>query len=636
MRKLAGIFGLTGVVLSLSFSPLIYSQTQESNNSSQTPAANGNTAVSATVPRLVTLNGVIRDRTGRPLTGVVGLRFALYKEQNGTPLWTEVQNTQLDEQGRYTVLLGATRGEGLPTELFAASDSHWLGVQALLPDEEEQPRLLLVSVPYALKAADADTLGGKPLSAFVLSETSEDSNAPDSSEKKLSESDANVFAVSGTGSVNKLPKWQDTAGTLIDSAVFESGGNVGIGTTAPIGTLNVLKEGAPNYITLSAYGADVYDKGFLVRTARGTSSSPQAVQQGNAIFNLYGQGHDGLDYGVAAGISMAVDGAVSVGKVPGTILFQTSNSAGTFAERMRVNSSGNVGIGTASPTAKLDVAGDLNLSSGGMLRFNGAPFLHKFGAYNTFAGVGAGNLTMTGPYNTGVGASALFANTTGDSNTALGALSLAVNTTGHQNSALGAGALMANTTGINNTAAGESALTANTTGSRNTAVGNSALVSNTTGSFSVAVGEAALLSNTASENTAVGYNALQANTTGTPNTAVGNLALYSNTTGSFNNAFGDHALYANTTGIRNNAFGRFALDKNTTGNENIAIGNFAGSPNSTDANVTGSANIFIGFNSGPGTPTQLSNAAAIGANARVSASRTWPRQRPRRGKIIPA
>jgi len=27
---------------------------------------------------------------------------------------------------------------------------------------------MLLSVPYALKAADADTVGGKPLSAFVL------------------------------------------------------------------------------------------------------------------------------------------------------------------------------------------------------------------------------------------------------------------------------------------------------------------------------------------------------------------------------------------------------------------------------------------------------------------------------------
>ena len=32
----------------------------------------------------------------------------------------------------------------------------------------EQPRVLLVSVPYALKALDAETIGGKPASAFMM------------------------------------------------------------------------------------------------------------------------------------------------------------------------------------------------------------------------------------------------------------------------------------------------------------------------------------------------------------------------------------------------------------------------------------------------------------------------------------
>src|SRR3990170_1578308 len=54
-----------------------------------------------------------------------------------------------------------------------ASRAGW-GVQAIQSRDregavlEEQPRILLVSVPYALKAADAETLGGKPASAFVL------------------------------------------------------------------------------------------------------------------------------------------------------------------------------------------------------------------------------------------------------------------------------------------------------------------------------------------------------------------------------------------------------------------------------------------------------------------------------------
>src|SRR5260370_11287193 len=121
------------------------------------------------VPRLVKFAGTFKDEQGQPRTGVVGVTFAIYKEQEGgAPLWLETQNVELDEQGHYSVLLGGTKSEGLPLELFSSGETRWLGVQVNLPKELEQPRVLLVSVPYALKAADAETLGGKPFSAFVL------------------------------------------------------------------------------------------------------------------------------------------------------------------------------------------------------------------------------------------------------------------------------------------------------------------------------------------------------------------------------------------------------------------------------------------------------------------------------------
>src|SRR6267142_4246352 len=121
------------------------------------------------VPRLVKFAGTPKDELGKSRTGIVGVTFAVYKEQEGgAALWLETQNVELDEQGRYTALLGATKSEGLPLELFTTGEPRWLGVQVNLPKELEQPRVLLVSVPYALKAADAETLGGKSLSSFVL------------------------------------------------------------------------------------------------------------------------------------------------------------------------------------------------------------------------------------------------------------------------------------------------------------------------------------------------------------------------------------------------------------------------------------------------------------------------------------
>src|SRR5205823_5854253 len=121
------------------------------------------------VPRLIKFSGVVKDATGKVMTGQLGLTLALYElQQGGSPLWVETQSVRADEQGRYTALLGAESADGLPLDLFTGGKALWLGVQPQLPGMGEQPRVLLVAVPYALKAADADTLGGRPASAYAL------------------------------------------------------------------------------------------------------------------------------------------------------------------------------------------------------------------------------------------------------------------------------------------------------------------------------------------------------------------------------------------------------------------------------------------------------------------------------------
>ena len=129
---------------------------------------NSTTACSQGVPHVVKFSGMLKNTAGAPLSGVVAIKFVIYGEpMQGTALWQETQNTQLDQQGHYEVMLGSTGSEGIPMELFTSGEQRWLGVQALLPGREEEPRVLLVSVPYALEAADAQTLGGLPASAFA-------------------------------------------------------------------------------------------------------------------------------------------------------------------------------------------------------------------------------------------------------------------------------------------------------------------------------------------------------------------------------------------------------------------------------------------------------------------------------------
>jgi hypothetical protein len=112
-----------------------------------------------TTPPLIKFSGVLKDYIGRPLMGTAVVTFKLYASQDGGELlWSESQLVEADEEGHYTVLLGASEKAGLPLELFSTGRAQWLGVQP--EGHEEQPRVLLVAVPYALKAADADTVGG--------------------------------------------------------------------------------------------------------------------------------------------------------------------------------------------------------------------------------------------------------------------------------------------------------------------------------------------------------------------------------------------------------------------------------------------------------------------------------------------
>ena len=57
---------------------------------------------------------------------------------------------------------------GLAPDLFLSGGDRWLGVQLQAPGYDEQERLRIVTVPYASKACDAHSLGGKPASAFLL------------------------------------------------------------------------------------------------------------------------------------------------------------------------------------------------------------------------------------------------------------------------------------------------------------------------------------------------------------------------------------------------------------------------------------------------------------------------------------
>lgn len=123
--------------------------------------------VAQSPPRLVPASGVARDAAGNLHSGSVAVTFAIYETQDGgDPLWKETQSLTLDAAGQYSTLLGMTSKEGLPQELFSESAARWLAVS--IDGGPEGPRSFWASVPYALKAADAETVGGLPAEAFVV------------------------------------------------------------------------------------------------------------------------------------------------------------------------------------------------------------------------------------------------------------------------------------------------------------------------------------------------------------------------------------------------------------------------------------------------------------------------------------
>jgi hypothetical protein len=517
----------------------------------QTQSANTLTAV----PKLVHFAGSFHPAVSQP-AGMIGATFAIYSEQEGgTPLWTEEQNVELDASGNYTALLGVTKNGGVPAELFAGGEARWLQVKFYAPSEVDLPRVLLVSVPYALKAGDADTLGGKPASAYLLAGLS--TSAPPSEAALPTQPETAVPvgktaavrpAFTTTGTTNYISKFTDTSGDVGNSVMYQNGNNIGLGTTAaaipfdirptpgsPFAQLGVAQ--TVDYMTL--FASDTYGPAFYWDPTK-------ALRFGKGGTSLY--------------------------------------NANGFVEYMRIQPNGYVGIGTQTPGTTLEVNGNAQVDGGSILASGGAPVIQFFnnGSNNFSAGLSALPPATTGTQNTAVGNFVLHANTTGGNNVATGSFALYANTTGGDNVATGVVALAGNTTGGNNVAYGTSALNANTTATNNAAFGTSALIHNT-----------------------IGGN----------NTAVGNCAMYSNTTGSNNTAIGsDCALGGNTTGSNNIGIGAngFGGGNITTTSDNIEIGNAGTSADSGAIRIGAAGTQTTAFIAGIyGVTTSASNAVPV-------------------------
>lgn len=130
----------------------------------------GTHGLHGSVPPLIKFAGTLRDLQGQSGgSNKINASFALYADETGgTPLWSERHNLVLDSQGRFTALLGSASPGGLPSNLFVSGEALWVGITP--EDGIERARTMLTSVPYALQAASAQTLGGRSPDQFVTAE----------------------------------------------------------------------------------------------------------------------------------------------------------------------------------------------------------------------------------------------------------------------------------------------------------------------------------------------------------------------------------------------------------------------------------------------------------------------------------
>ena len=146
-------------------------------------------------------------------------------------------------------------------------------------------------------------------------------------------------SVTGTGTTNFVSKWLDSD-TIQDSIIFDNGTNVGIGTTTPLANLDVKEtttDVAGQIIVGGSIASSTDDTPFGKLCFANTAA---ANSQPNKIL-------------------ASIEGRKNGSSNRGILTFDVADGSGSNWEKMRIDSYGNVGIGTSgtNPADKLHVQG---------------------------------------------------------------------------------------------------------------------------------------------------------------------------------------------------------------------------------------------------------------------------------------
>jgi hypothetical protein len=247
-------------------------------------------AALAEVPHLMNYQGVLTDAGGSPVDSTHDLTFKIYADSAwaAPALWTE-DHTGVDvDNGVFNVILGTLTP--LPEGLFADGE-RWIGL-TVDSDTEMTPRMRITSVPWALRAAAADTaLYVGPHDHNDLYYTKTELSTPGSINEPSNPVDWSKLKGVPPGFADGVDDGgaePDSVWTIAGDNMYSTvAGNVGIGETFPAAKLDV----GGDINTSSSYSIE----GSVVLDVDGTSLAVGKATGGaetgyNNTFVGYGAG----------------------------------------------------------------------------------------------------------------------------------------------------------------------------------------------------------------------------------------------------------------------------------------------------------------------------------------------------------